>query len=62
MYSPKISEELIPKLFRVAKAKRIPMTKLINNILKESISNIRVEKEIVHVNENVAKENYFIQK
>ena len=35
MYSPKISEELIPVIFRVALAKKMPMTKLVNRILQE---------------------------
>jgi len=38
MYSPKISEELIPKIFKVAKAERIPMTTLVNRILEEALN------------------------
>lgn len=34
MYSPKISEKLIPKLYLIAK---MSMTKLVNNFLKEKI-------------------------
>lgn len=37
MYSPKISEDLIPRLYKVAKARGVPMTKLINRILKRSL-------------------------
>ena len=33
MYSPKISEDLVPLLFKVAVSKRIPMTKLVNRII-----------------------------
>ena len=33
MYSPKISEELIPVLYRMAKDKRMPMTQLVNALL-----------------------------
>ncbi len=33
MYSPKINEELIPVLFRLALAKKMQMTKLVNRIL-----------------------------
>jgi len=29
MYSPKISEELVPIIFQVALSKKIPMTKLV---------------------------------
>jgi|GEM_PF-1244336 len=35
MYSPKISEELVPVIFRVALSKKIPMTKLVNRIIKD---------------------------
>ena len=38
MYSPKISEDLIPKIFQVAKAERIPMTTLVNRILEEALN------------------------
>ena len=33
MYSPKISEELIPVLYRRAKDRGIPMTRLVNELL-----------------------------
>ena len=35
MYSPKISEDLIPVFFRLALAKKMPMTKLVNRIIQE---------------------------
>jgi hypothetical protein len=35
MYSPKISAEYIPFLYRKAKTKRIPMTRLVNEIIAE---------------------------
>jgi len=35
MYSPKIKEEFIPVLFRISASKRIPMTKLVNQIIRE---------------------------
>lgn len=40
MYSPKISEELITKLYPIAKQKRIPMTRLVNQLLHKAISEI----------------------
>jgi hypothetical protein len=33
MYSPKIKEEFIPTLFRMALSKKIPMTQLVNRII-----------------------------
>lgn len=37
MYSPKISEHLIPLIYREAKAKGKPMTKIVNLILEENL-------------------------
>ncbi len=33
MYSPKICEALIPQIYRAAKARRMPMTSFVNEIL-----------------------------
>lgn len=38
MYSPKISEELIPKLYRLAKSKGVKMTALVNEIIQKAIN------------------------
>ena len=38
MYSPKISEELIPVLYHTAKQKCIPMTKLVNELIRSSLN------------------------
>ena len=35
MYSPKVKEEFIPMLFKISVSKRIPMTKLVNQIIKD---------------------------
>jgi len=37
MYSPKIKDELIPKLYIEAKAKKIRMTSLVNQILEKEL-------------------------
>lgn len=37
MYSPKIDETLIPTLYRMAKEKRIPMTRLVNGIIRSAL-------------------------
>src|ERR1051326_5653371 len=37
MYSPKISEELIPELYRIGKAAQKPMTQIVNAMLRDSI-------------------------
>ena len=37
MYSPKITEELIPILYQLARARRVPMTKLVDRIIREAL-------------------------
>lgn len=39
MYSPKINQELIPALFKIARLRKISMTKLVNQIIKNYLSN-----------------------
>lgn len=48
MYSPKIREELIPRLWRLARARKVPMTKLVNQILREALDEWQGEKEVSH--------------
>ena len=35
MYSPKISKDLVPKIYRLSKAKNKPMTKIVDEILRD---------------------------
>ncbi len=44
MYSPKIDEELIPRIYRLGKLKKMPMTRLVNEILQRRLSEME-EKE-----------------
>lgn len=44
MYSPRIDEELIPPLYRLAKARRIPMTRLVSEILNEALASVDGEQ------------------
>ena len=44
MYSPKINEELIPRLYRLRKLKKIPMTRLVNGILENALLELEKEK------------------
>lgn len=37
MYSPKISEDLIPILYTTAKSNKKPMTKIVDSILREHL-------------------------
>lgn len=41
MYSPKISPDLIPALYHLAKRKRKPMTKLVNEIIKDYFRQVK---------------------
>ena len=52
MYSPRIDEALIPPLYRLAKARGIPMTRLVSGILQEALTNI--DGEQAHVEQNGA--------
>jgi len=44
MYSPKIDEELIPRLYRLRKLKKIPMTRLVNGILRSVMPALEEEE------------------
>jgi len=43
MYSPQIREALIPPLYRLAKARRVPMTRLVSEILAAALAAVEVE-------------------
>ena len=44
MYSPKINGELIPRLYRLRKLKKIPMTRLVNEILRSALPALEEEE------------------
>lgn len=54
MYSPKISEELIPDLYQIAKAEGTKMTKLVNRMLETEIKK-RKRKEKANGNDNSSR-------
>ena len=49
MYSPKVAEELVPVLYRLAKDRKMPMTRLVNGIIREALAtnNLPVGKQAV---------------
>ena len=49
MYQPKIRDDLITRLYHLAKALKMPMTRLVNHILEHGI--VRVEQGAENVNE-----------
>lgn len=46
-YSPRVREDLIPRLYRAAKARRIPMTRLVSQLLEMALENLE-RGEAVH--------------
>lgn len=62
MYSPKISEELIPDLYRLGKAKKKPMTKVVNEIIRDYLQHIEIieEKAIIQETKPTLKKFYKI--
>ena len=43
MYTPKIREDLIPRLYLAAKARRIPMTRLVSEIVAAALAQCEQE-------------------
>jgi len=60
VYSPKIKDELIPNLYKIAKAKKMSMAKLVNDIVADAIRNVRVEVRMVCETAPETKEVYVI--
>ncbi len=48
MYTPKIREDLIPKLYRAAKVRKVPMTKLVTALVETALA--QVEHELGDLN------------
>jgi len=46
MYSPKISEELVPVLYRLGKARRVPMTRLVDLLIRRALAAEEVPQEV----------------
>jgi hypothetical protein len=42
MYTPKISEKLVPILYRIAKEKRVPMTTLVDSTIDSYLDRVEV--------------------
>ena len=43
MYSPKIKEDLIPKIYQKAKSPGIPMTSLVDKIIRDSLNDDKLK-------------------
>jgi len=40
MYSPKIAEDIVPRLYWLAKARRITMTKLVDRMIRDALTEL----------------------
>ena len=40
MYTPKIREDLVPRLYRAAKARKVPMTKLVTTLVETALAQV----------------------
>jgi len=45
MYSPKIHDDLIPRIYQVAKRAKIPMTRWVNQILERALADQEVSTD-----------------
>ncbi len=46
MYSPKISDALVPILYRLGKARRMPMTRLVDELITKALTAEQLPDEI----------------
>lgn len=53
MYSPKVSESLIPLLYCLGKARRMPMTKLVHHLIVKALSTEDLPEELVSMLANI---------
>ena len=56
MYSPKIREDLIPKIYRAAKNAKVAMTKWVNQVIEEALPPETEEKDQETSERNFRKE------
>ena len=52
MYSPKIDEALIPQLYRLRRVKKIPMTRLVNQIIADALPNLENQEGLTPADAN----------
>jgi len=48
MYSPRIRQELIQRLYKLAKARKIPMTRLVNGIITAYLERNKVKNPLLY--------------
>ena len=55
MYTPKIRADLIPRLYRAAKARKVPMTKLVTALVEPALA--QVEHELGALNQPLTNDD-----
>lgn len=45
MYSPKISDDLIPRLYHLGKARKMPMTRLVDGMIRDALKSMSAPGE-----------------
>ena len=53
MCSPKLSDSLIPVLYRLGKSRRMPMTKLVHLLIVKALSIEELPEELVSMLQNM---------
>jgi len=56
MYSPKIHEDLIPRIYQVAKRAKVPMTRWVNQILEQALADQDASLDHPITRQHVTKE------
>jgi hypothetical protein len=56
MYSPKIREDLIPRIYRAAKSAKVAMTKWVNRVIEEALPPDAEQKDQETNERNLRKE------
>lgn len=46
VYSPKIAEDLVPRIYKLAKARDIPMTRLVDEMLRKELDRADAGKHL----------------
>ncbi len=56
MYSPKIREDLIPKIYRTAKTAKVAMTKWVNQVIERALAENGEVKDVETKNGQIREE------
>jgi len=56
MYSPKIREDLIPRIYRTAKSAKVAMTKWVNQVIERALAENGEVKDVETKNGQIREE------